>query len=607
MNYTAEPYVALVDQLLTGLTGGQAREIHEFFPGSSDYGLVRPFSQVKADTIKVLGQSSQAFTIFVPGRDWEYTPQGKVVFLADSEDAMVAATDAVWPDEGSSFFVSYYHNDSSKALLTDRNVGSVTRTLAEAFCRELAVLEKQLELVYQSGFIDTAKGNALDQVVAIFGLTRKGGDYAVGEIRLYRESAAPADIHIPGNTRVSTSLNPPVSFVTTSSRTLRKGQLSVEAAVRAQAKGPDGVVAAGAVTIINKAVHGITSVTNDAPTLFNGEKESDDELRQRAKNVMERAGRSTPGAIVNAVTSQTGLKENELKLVEDFQAHPGMVKLFIAREPSSDLAARVNNAVLASRPAGIRFEHNLMNTIVADDSALVSDEALREDDTLSDPLEEAADDSDFRMPVTCDILVYPENTRLSDNEKSQLKDAVAKAVFDYVDAAPIGGAVIFNQLVADVMALDGVLDIVADIYPSNDPGQKGRKNIIVPNGQRAMFLDKISDIQVVFVGAPVYFDFRFVLDLKADATLSASELEIKEKLVGYFSMKPGSMKLSSIDSAELQTLLQPSDLFTLDTADQHWTVEYEQAGLTIKELDETVSLSIQEQAVLRKIIVEQKD
>jgi len=601
MNYTAEPYVALVDQLLTGLTGGEAREMHEFFPGSLGYGLGRPFSQVKADTIKVLGQSDRAFTIFVPGRDWEYTPQGKVVFLADPEDAMVPAADALWPDEGSAFFVSYYHNDSSKALVTDRNVGSITRTLAEAFCRELAVLEKQLELVYRSGFIDTAKGNALDQVVAILGLTRKGGDYAAGEVRLYRESAAPADIHIPANTRVSTSLNPPVSFVTTASRTLRKGQLSVEAAIRSQAKGSAGVVAAGAVNIINKAVHGITSVTNDAPTLFSGQKESDDELRQRAKSVMERAGRSTPGAIVNAVTTQAGLKENELKLVEDFQAHPGMVKLFIAREPSSDLAARVDRALLDSRPAGIRFEHNLMNTIVADASVPVSDEVLREDSALPQVLEGGAD-LDFRMPVSCDILVYPENTRLSDSEKSQLKDAVAKAVFDYVDATPIGGALVFNQLVADVMALEGIVDVVIDIYPSDDSGKKGRKNIIVPNGQRAVFLDKTADIQVAFVGAPVYFDFRFVLNLKADATLSASELEIKEKLVDYFSTKP-----AAVDSAELQALLQPSDRFVLDAADQHWTVEYEQAGLTIKELDETVSLSTQEQAVLRKIIVEQKE
>ena len=293
MNYIAEPYVALVDQLLTGLTGGETREQHQFFPKTTAYSLSRSFSEVKVNTIKVMGQSSKTFMVFIPERDWKFTTEGKVEFFTDKQDALLPGTNAIWPDEGSEFFISYYHNESHKALLTDRNVGSLTRTLAEAFSRELAILEKQLEIVYQSGFVDTAKDNALDQVVALLGLKRKGSDYASGMVRLYRDSAAPGDIYIPADTKLSTNLNPPVSFVTTTKRTLRKGQLSVEALVRSEVAGANGVVAASAINIINKAIHGITSVTNDAATLFTGEKESDEELRLRAKSVMERAGRAT--------------------------------------------------------------------------------------------------------------------------------------------------------------------------------------------------------------------------------------------------------------------------------------------------------------------------
>jgi len=601
MNYIAEPYVALVDQLLTGLTGGETRELHQFFPNSVDYSLTRSFREVQVNTIKVTGQSEEKFKIFVPGKDWKFTTEGKVEFLADETDSLLPAENASWPDEGTEFFVSYYHNESHKSLLTDRNVGSLTRTLAESFSRELAILEKQLELVYKSGFIDTAKGNALDQVVALLGLKRKGGDYASGSVRLYRDSAAPGDIYIPANTKLSTNLNPPISFVTSSERTLRKGQLSVEATIRSEVSGADGVVAASAISIINKAIHGISSVTNDAATLFSGEKESDDELRLRAKSVMERAGRATKGAIINAITSEAGLKENEIKLVEDFQLHPGLVKMFIAREPNADLAANIDRALLASRPAGVRFEHNLQTSISVDESTPVSDEELREEPEVVVSVSSSTVSDGFRLPIKCNVMVYPENARLSADEETTIKNAIIDAVYNYVDSAPIGGEIIFNQLVVKIMGVSGIQDIVLDLYLADDTTNKGRRNLIVPDGQRALFLDKLSDIQVLFVGAPVYFDFRFALVLKTSATLNAAELEIKQKLLSYFSTGP-----STIDSTSLLAELQPSELFNLAETDQHWTVEYEQAGLTIKELDETVTLSVEEQAVLRKITAEEK-
>ena len=43
--------------------------------------------------------------------------------------------------------------------------GSVTRTLAETFARELAKLHKQLEEVYDSAFLDTATGDSVEVLV----------------------------------------------------------------------------------------------------------------------------------------------------------------------------------------------------------------------------------------------------------------------------------------------------------------------------------------------------------------------------------------------------------------------------------------------------------
>ena len=43
--------------------------------------------------------------------------------------------------------------------------GSVTRTLAETFARELTKLHKQLEEVYDSAFLDTATGDSVEVLV----------------------------------------------------------------------------------------------------------------------------------------------------------------------------------------------------------------------------------------------------------------------------------------------------------------------------------------------------------------------------------------------------------------------------------------------------------
>src|SRR4051812_26768028 len=308
MSYVAEPYPDVADQVLTALTGGVARETHRFYASANAFSTEA--ADVQPESIRVIGQSGAAFFAFQSGRDYTFGRDGLLRFLAAGDDPAKPAAGATWPDEGTEFYVGYYTVSSSDAPLTDRNVGSLTRTLGEAFARELAVLRKQLELVYRSGFIDTAEGFALDMVVALLGVTRKPRDYAVGSVRFFRDSPAPGDIFIPSGARVSTSLalpvpgggKPrPVSFVTTSDRTLARGQLSVEAPVRAEEQGARGVVDAGTVGVLDQTVLGISGVANDAPTVFGAAGESDDELRRRAKTVAERAGRATPRALTNAL------------------------------------------------------------------------------------------------------------------------------------------------------------------------------------------------------------------------------------------------------------------------------------------------------------------
>ncbi|NJS40122.1 MAG: hypothetical protein HC783_15155, partial [Rhodobacteraceae bacterium] len=62
---------------------------------------------------------------------------------------------------------------SNRRRLTDRNQGSVTTVMSGAVGREFAVLHRQMEQIYWSGFVEKAKGPALDHLVALMGLSRK--------------------------------------------------------------------------------------------------------------------------------------------------------------------------------------------------------------------------------------------------------------------------------------------------------------------------------------------------------------------------------------------------------------------------------------------------
>ena len=565
MSYVAEPYPDVADQVLTALTGGVARETHRFYASANAFST--EVADVEPESLRVIGQVGAAFFAFQSGRDYTFGRDGLLRFLA-ADDGTPAAG-ATWPDEGTEFYVGYYHAGSGDAPLTDRNVGSLTRTLGEAFARELAVLRKQLELVYRSGFIDTAEGFALDMVVALLGVTRKPRDYAVGSVRFFRDGPAPADIFIPSGARVSTSLalplqggKPrPVSFVTTSDRTLARGQLSVEAPVRAEEQGARGVVDAGAIGVLDQTVLGIAGVANDAPTVFGAAGESDDELRRRAKTVAERAGRATPRALTNALAGIGGLRENDIKVVEQLTLRPGVVEVFVAADPTEALAVAVEQSILDTRAAGIRVEHNLAAFLPALTLAPAAAGELRDAETIvgDEPVGE-----DFRFPLTATVVVYPEDPRVQGAEKDAIQSAVLDAVASYVEASAIGDTLVYNRISADIMAVPGVYDAVLDLG--------GKRNVVVPEGRRAV-IDRATGITVTFAGAPLSFDF--VLTVTGD-DLAAIRAEARARLTTYFSGP-----LTTVDTASLTAVLQPSDLYTLDAVS--WTAEYEQAGLVIRE------------------------
>ena len=587
MTYVAEPYLYVADQVLTALTGGIARETHRFFAQANAFSFEIPAAQVLPDSVRVIGQANQAFFAFQIGTDFAIGGDGLLRFRTMATDPAAPAKGATWPDEATEFYVSYYHANSFQAPLTDRNVGSLARTLGEAFARELAVLRSELEFVYQSGFVDTAAGSALDMVVALFGITRKTSDFASGTVRFFRDTPAPADVFIPAGTKVSTALagapGKPVSFVTTNDRTLQRGQLAVEAPIRAETKGAQGVVDARSIVVVNQPVLGITGVMNDAATVFGGASETDDELRGRAKSVAERAGRATPRALLNALTELSAIKPNDVAVKEDLTGMPGVVSISIAVDPTAQLASDVHDAILDARPAGIRVVTNIDSFLPPVTTPTASTSPALRDPGSAGPVGSATaapPGGGFMLPLTASVVVFPQDPRITGAPRAALQQAVTDTVTGDVGSSSVGGVIVYNQVTADLMGIPGVYDVVLEISPKPAPGGPApavtKANIYVPADRRATL--EGADVNVIFAGAPVFFDFALAVTGTPPATLDAITTEVRTRLGEYLAHLPVA---NTVDGATLVAQLGGSELFTFNAADLSWTAEYQKAGLLL--------------------------
>lgn len=237
---------------------------------------------------------------------------------------------------------------ASGSPLTDDSEGSVVRTLAEAFARELAICYQQLRKVYQHGFIDTAEGFALDNVVALLGMSRQRAGHLEGLVTFCRPQPAPADIPVPSGTLVS-GRGAPV-FQTVEDSLLARGEQEVSVRVRSLETGGQAVKA-GALNLMPRPIWGVDTVLNHADLLLRQSAETDDELRERARRLLQETVLGTPAAIAQTVRA---LGIVEVKVHED-PRKPGSIEVVLGDHDIDDeLLERARTVIEETRTAGIR-------------------------------------------------------------------------------------------------------------------------------------------------------------------------------------------------------------------------------------------------------------
>ena len=256
---------------------------------------------------------------------------------------------------------------SDKSRLTDTNIGSVSRTLIETVGREISTLYNEMEVAYNAGFIDTASGNALDMVVSILGIQRKSAQFATGTVTFSRRNAG-QESSIPRGTRVSTRASDPKNvkiYETTMGVTIPKGVNETEIPIKALTPGEAGMTDFETITALETPIIGVDSVINKKPTNIGTERETDDELRARAKATVLSAGKATPEAIRNAVLSIPGVRGVTIKEMPN--GIPGELDVIIdgldLTDKNTPTYQRVKETIDTVRPAGIHVNIKSTDTV----------------------------------------------------------------------------------------------------------------------------------------------------------------------------------------------------------------------------------------------------
>lgn len=405
------------DNLLTTITGGVAAEAHPFPPprGAGPpfrYSLLRP---PVAEVVSVYGSRNRESRLFRRGVDFALLADGQTLEWPEGAEL---------PDEGTVFFVNY-RPVAAGAPVTDVHTGSVVRTLAETVALEIARVYAQLDTVYQAGFIDTATGRSLDNLVALLGVERVLGGRAAGEVQFQRSEGSRGTVSIPAGTRVMTE-DGSIEYETTSTVTMAEAQDAVRVVARDLERNEP--VDAGALVVLPVPIAGIGAVDNPSPTAITTVDETDEELRTRARNFLHGSERGTLGAIVEAVRRQ-GVDADVVEILGgDPLVDCAVDRVEITPHAESmpvELQQRILTAVERVRPAGVVVR-------------------------LKDAVAPVAVDVELR--VTTDASLLAEERRIV---QRQIRDELA----DYFARLPAKSAGSVNKLVGLVLGVEGVEDV----------------------------------------------------------------------------------------------------------------------------------------------------
>lgn len=228
----------------------------------------------------------------------------------------------------------------ARSPLTDVSEGSVMLTILGTVADELENIEYKLQVYRDSFSLEGASGVDLDARCADFpapGIQRKGRVSASGAVMQITRDDDTTALVVPAGTRYALGSNSEVVFVQDADITMQIGDLTYPTAaddpitVTCAVPGEIGNVEAGTITIVDSAPASVISCTNTKAIGGGIDRETDEQLRQRAYKYLSSLARCQPEALEShALQFKSGTQKAFLhaKLFED-PTRPGYSELVV--------------------------------------------------------------------------------------------------------------------------------------------------------------------------------------------------------------------------------------------------------------------------------------
>lgn len=354
---------------------------------------------------------------------------------------------------------------------------NVVEAFYDPVAERLAQAQEDVSLILDSSQLEYADDQALDLLTALIGVTRDLAEPAVGEVTFSRDSDAPTDYLIPEGTTVQTDSNSPTRFETTDSVTLASGTRSVSAPVEAVEAGLDGNVGSNTVTVMPDAPNGVTSVTNDQAVDGGSARETDDELRARAKAELAEGSRASAPALVSSVQGVDGVSDVSIFINDGNTDQIGSSDKGFEIVAAGGDAAVIAQTIMDTKAAGDTSFGGYNGTGVSEQTDLGNGQTL--------PI-------DFSRPQTIQIYV---DMSLDTTDEYAGDDEVMDNIVNYIggllstgnDATGLGAGddVLIGEVEYFIRDTPGVFD-VTDLAIGTSSSPTGTSNIAIANSEVAV-------------------------------------------------------------------------------------------------------------------------
>ena len=569
MSFIDRSYPDIVRDVLTNLTQGVTREIHRVDYDPDARPVVVPDIALERRPVRRAS--------FVQGLVEATDPSDPPVpYVFTANDYDVVGDEPGSPDlhsirfrpfgrkpaPGTDIAVNYYPRTTDSVPVNDLNVGSVVRTVLEAVSREIALLYTQLNAVYESAFLETATGESLDRVVALLGYRRFRAGRPAGSVIFRRRPGSSGSITIPAGTPITDAADT-IRYETVETRTMLAGESVAEVRVRGAAESTPPVEA-GQLTVIQRAIAGLDTVTNERPTSRVNEEETDEELRARARDALLAANKGTLESIRFGLLQLPEVRD--VSLDEFPNGVPGELRVNVVLADGNGgttLPPEVLERIEELRPAGIRIVSGAADSI----------------------------------NLTARVALTLAGASLPPAEVEEIREGVRRVLIEQVGAKGVGERIRNRPLTSALLADGRIIDAAVSLGILGDtPGAAGAD--FQPDAGKAMLLarDDISFDAEQFAesaaaGAqaiPVDVNASVGVSLVAATTLDQARDAIKARLEMYLA----SLAAASVVTAEaiLQTVRNDAQyaidplrlMVTLTSADQFVQIAQGGSAYTVK-------------------------